>query len=96
MLTHFASLDLVAVGGGLGQSSCSPVERGECGTVVLFVSSRARSAVRLSHGSFSSVVVWHLTEELAIDFAQWARHTGEKLEVVVVAIVYLDEYSMVE
>lgn len=79
VLTHFASLDVMAFGGDLDQGTSSRVQRGKCSTRILFVSFKARSAVGLSHGSFSSVVAWDLTEELAIDFAQWTRHADQEL-----------------
>ena len=74
VLTHFTDLDLIAIAADLDQSTGSRVERSEAIAMSVFVSSKARDAVGSSHGSFGSVVVRDLTEELAINFAQWARH----------------------
>ncbi len=74
MWTHFTSLDLIAIAADLNQSTGSRIERSEAIALSVFVSSKARDAVGFSHGSFGSVVVGYLTEKLAIDFAQWARH----------------------
>lgn len=76
VLTHFISLELITIAADLDQGTGSSVEGGEFSAMRVLVSSKARSAVGLSHGSFSSVVVVNLTEELAIDFAQWARHVA--------------------
>lgn len=68
--THLASLDLIAVAANLDQGTGSRVEGSEVDAMRVLVSSKARSVVGLSHGSFSSVAVGDLTEELAIDLAQ--------------------------
>ena len=79
MLTHFTSFDLIAIAADLNQSTGSRVERSEATTMSVFVSSKARDAVGFSHGSFGSVVVRDLTEELAINFAQRARHVTHEV-----------------
>lgn len=82
VLTHFVSLDLIAIAADLDQDTGSCVERGEFSTSSIVGSAIARSAVGLSHGGFSSVAGRDLTEELAIDFAQWARHVAHEAVLV--------------
>ena len=76
VLTYFACLDLIAVATDLDEGTDSRVEGGEFGTIRVVVSAMAWSTVGLSHGGFSSIAGRNLTEELAIDFAQWARHVA--------------------
>lgn len=91
MLTHFASLDFIAIAADLDRGAGSRVKRGKGSTKMVIVSLSARFAVGLSHGSFGSAGVGNFTEELAINFAQWARHVAHG--VLMIAIVDVDDDS---
>lgn len=69
MLTHFASLDLIAIAAQLDQGTGSRVERSEVSAIRVLLSSMTRCVVSLSRGGFSSIVRGNLPKELTIDFA---------------------------
>lgn len=83
VLTHFASLDLIAAAADFDQCTGSGVEGGESSTIGVVVSAMARSTVGRRHGGFSSIAGRSLTKELAIDLAQWARHVANEEMLVV-------------
>lgn len=69
VLTHFASVDFIAVAADLDQGIGSRVEGSEASTMsAALVSAMARSTVGLSHSCFSSVLVRDLPEKLVINF----------------------------
>ena len=80
--THFASDVLIAAAAHLDQGTGSCVECGEASALRIFMSCMARSAILIHRSSFSSVVVVAFPKELAINFAQRARHIAHRVSML--------------